>query len=77
MNKPLDKFWVIVDKRGTILERGAMRKASVKNGAELPMFTLWGNRVSARHEIKKIKSQMGKEAWESWKFYPKQYKSLN
>ena len=60
-------IYVLVDKRGTILEHSSLRKATIES-AEIPINTIWRNRVSAKYQRDAIKKNMTKEVWETWKF---------
>lgn len=64
----MKRVWVLVDKRGTILEHSELRKASLKHGAEVPLFTCWGTREAARNQVTKIRNDMTQEAWKTWMF---------
>ena len=80
MKEPLQSLWVLVDKRGDILERDKLRPTSLEEGAGLPLETFWGNRESAYHQRKKIKECMTKGGWQGgwdyWKFRVVQYKMV-
>lgn len=65
-------LWVLVDKRNQILEADAL--CPTKEVAGIPLETFWCNRSSARHQLKKIRSKMGKECWNTWKFRIAKYK---
>jgi hypothetical protein len=72
--EPFKRLWVLVDKRGTILEHSQLRKASLKHGDEVPGFSFWKNRSSAQWQIRDIRKSMTPEAWKTWQFRPVQYK---
>ena len=74
--RPLRTMWVIVDKRGQFLEYSQLRKASLEHGAEVPQFSFWQNRSSARWQIAEIRKSMTPEAWKTWQFRAIQYRRV-
>jgi len=74
--KPYTNLWVLVDKRGTILETGSLLRPTPSNllASCVPMETIWRDRYSARHQKAKIKQWMTKDCWDTWKFRVVKYK---
>ena len=71
--KSYKTLWVLVDKRGTILEHSKLRECSLKNGVQVPQFTFWRNRSSARWQVEQIRKDMTQEVWDTWEFRVVQY----
>ena len=74
-NKPPSVLWVIIDKRGTILEKDGLQRTSERNMVpDCPGFSMWRNKSSAIEIIRQIKAKMTKECWDTWKFKIIKYK---
>ena len=68
--KPYPNLWILVDKRGSILETGTLLRPDTSNlfAPTYPLETIWRNRSSARQQLSKIRNWMTKECWDTWKF---------
>ena len=70
MNEKIpQKLWIIVDKRGTILEKANLVRTSADNlEPDVPLFSVWRDRSSAIETVIAIKANMSKETWDTWQF---------
>lgn len=73
MRNSLPVIWVLVDKRGDILEEDSLTSTSLENGAGVPRETFWMTRSAARFQLDEIKNDMTEEAWNTWKFRTERY----
>lgn len=75
--QPYKTLWVLVDKRGTILERnhfperGSLRDGTYKTAE--PQFSFYGDRATARWQIAALRADMTAEAWKTWQFKAVKY----
>jgi len=64
--RPYKNLWVLVDKHNQIIEADSIRPT--REIAGIPHETLWANRSSARHQLRKIRELMvDQECWNTWK----------
>lgn len=71
---PPKQLWVIVDKRGQILEKAELARTSERNMVpDWPGFSFWKKKCYAEEIIRQTKSKMTKSAWDTWKFKAVKY----
>jgi hypothetical protein len=71
---PPDRLWIIIDMRGTILEKEDLVRTTERNIVPgVPGFSMWKDRESARETIRSIKARMTKAAWNTWKLKAVKY----
>lgn len=72
MRKALPHLFVLVDKRGVVLEQERLRRTTAKR-AGVPLQTTWSSREGAKIALDAIKEEMTREVWETWQFRIVQY----